>query len=235
MPIREDQSASELRALARRETKARVAARLAGMDRQALRGAVVRYNPEGVQGFMIVRCPASGADFALVMPTASTAVMSLFLALQLRWIGLPPVEQALGGCHILHLVEGACFHRPAALPAQGLDGKPGPPRQGLCTGGCALRHQADHRRGHGAPGNRRRGPFRLVAADSVHGVGELEMALRRAGKGDVLGVTGSHRFNSRSPTLSVSGTAEEIARDLPAETWIRLSAGDGTEGPRLYD
>ncbi|WP_109156589.1 MULTISPECIES: IS630 family transposase [unclassified Azospirillum] len=68
LPIREDLSASELRALARREHKGRVAARmfaiahaldgvsraeaarLAGMDRQALRDAVVRYNAEGVAG-----------------------------------------------------------------------------------------------------------------------------------------------------------------------------------------
>jgi SRSO17 transposase len=78
-------------------------------------------------------------------------------------------------------------------------------------------------------------PFAWVAADSVYGVGELEMALRRAGKGYVLGVTSSHHFNSWSPTLSVSGTAEEIAKDLPAESWIRVSAGNGTKGPRLYD
>ena len=39
-------------------------------------------------------------------------------------------------------------------------------------------------------------PFAWVAADSVYGVGEIEMALRRAGKGYVLGVSGSHPFNS---------------------------------------
>ena len=61
------------------------------------------------------------------------------------------------------------------------------------------------------------------------------MALRRAGKGYVLGVTGSHHFNSWSPTLSVSGSAGEIAQALPAESWARLSAGNGTKGPRLYD
>ena len=33
----------------------------------------------------------------------------------------------------------------------------------------------------------------------------------------------------------MAGTAEEIARGLPASAWVRLSAGDGTEGPRLYD
>src|SRR4051794_12725397 len=36
----------------------------------------------------------------------------------------------------------------------------------------------------------------VVAADSVYGVGEIETALRRAGKGYVLGVNGSHPFNS---------------------------------------
>ncbi|HYD64895.1 MAG TPA: winged helix-turn-helix domain-containing protein [Azospirillum sp.] len=46
LPIRKDLSASELRALARREGKGR----LAGMDRQALRDAVMRYNAEGVAG-----------------------------------------------------------------------------------------------------------------------------------------------------------------------------------------
>ena len=35
-------------------------------------------------------------------------------------------------------------------------------------------------------------PFAWVAADSVYGVGEIETALRRAGKGYVLGVNGSH-------------------------------------------
>ena len=38
-------------------------------------------------------------------------------------------------------------------------------------------------------------PFAWVAADSIYGVGEIEMALRRAGKGYVLGVSGAHQFN----------------------------------------
>jgi SRSO17 transposase len=37
-------------------------------------------------------------------------------------------------------------------------------------------------------------PFAWAATDSVYGVGEVEMALRRAGKGYVLGVTGSQLF-----------------------------------------
>src|SRR3982750_1525720 len=76
--------------------------------------------------------------------------------------------------------------------------------------------------------------FAWVAADSVYGVGEVEAALRRAGKGYVLGVAGTHPFWSwgKAP---VAGTAEGIARGLPASAWVRLSAGDGTKGPRLYD
>jgi transposase len=68
LPIRTDLSAAELRALARREKDPRVAsrlyaiahalegksraeaARLSGMERQALHDAVVRYNAEGLAG-----------------------------------------------------------------------------------------------------------------------------------------------------------------------------------------
>jgi len=76
--------------------------------------------------------------------------------------------------------------------------------------------------------------FAWVAADSIHGVGEVEKVLRQAGKGYVLGVTGTHPFRSwgKAP---VAGTAGEIAQALPASAWVRLSAGDGTKGPRLYD
>jgi len=78
-------------------------------------------------------------------------------------------------------------------------------------------------------------PFGWVAADSVYGVGEIEMALRRAGKGYVLGVIGTHPFNSWGDKPAVAGTAEEIAQALPTSAWARLSASDGTKGPRLHD
>ena len=78
-------------------------------------------------------------------------------------------------------------------------------------------------------------PFAWVAGDSVYGVGEVEMLLRRAGKGYVLGVTGSHHFWSWSTKLAVAGTAAEIAETLDAAGWQRLSAGSGTKGERLYD
>ena len=78
-------------------------------------------------------------------------------------------------------------------------------------------------------------PFMWVAADSVYGVGEIEMALRRAGKGYVLGVNGTHPFNSWGDRPAVAGTAKEIAQALPASAWARLSAGEGTKGLLLHD
>ena len=78
-------------------------------------------------------------------------------------------------------------------------------------------------------------PFAWVAADSIYGVGELEMMLRRAGKGSVLGVSASQPFTSWIDKPEVAGTAEEIARDLEPSAWVRLSAGQGSKGERLYD
>src|SRR5437868_4571323 len=75
-------------------------------------------------------------------------------------------------------------------------------------------------------------PFAWVTADTVYGTGEIEMALRRAGKGYVLGVTGQHSFWSWGAEAEVSGTAEEIATALVEEDRIRLSAGAGDEGAR---
>ena len=78
-------------------------------------------------------------------------------------------------------------------------------------------------------------PFRWVTADSVYGVGDIEMALRRAGKGYVLGVNANSQFNSWGAKPTVAGTAEAIAQGLDPAAWRRLSAGDGTKGARLHD
>jgi SRSO17 transposase len=78
-------------------------------------------------------------------------------------------------------------------------------------------------------------PFAWVATDTIYGVGRIEMQLRRAGKGYVLGAQAIDRFNSWDKSPPVAGTAEKIARALPPETWRRLSAGDGTKRLRLYD
>src|SRR5215208_631906 len=78
-------------------------------------------------------------------------------------------------------------------------------------------------------------PFGWVAADTVYGTGEVEMALRRSGKGYVLGVSATQPFNSWIGKPEAAGPAEAIARDLEPSAWVRLSAGEGTKGPRLYD
>ena len=129
-----------------------------------------------------------------------------------------------------------CLHRPRALPAQGLDRRSGPPGGGPCA-----RRRSALRPSRGWPARMieraiaAEVPFAWVAADSVYGVGEIEMALRRAGKGYVLGVNATQPFNSWIGKPEVAGTAEEIAQSLEPAAWQRLSAGDGTKGPRLYD
>ena len=80
-----------------------------------------------------------------------------------------------------------------------------------------------------------RAPFAWVAADSVYGVGGIETASRKAGKGYVLGVNSNHVFASGGKSHPVAGTALDIAQSLHAAAWQRLSAGDGTKGPRLHD
>jgi SRSO17 transposase len=78
-------------------------------------------------------------------------------------------------------------------------------------------------------------PFAFVAADSVYGVGDIEALLRKAGKGYVLGVAGNHVFHSWGKRQLVGGQASTIAQNLPKNAWRRLSAGEGTKGPRWHD
>src|SRR6267142_1604922 len=78
-------------------------------------------------------------------------------------------------------------------------------------------------------------PFKWVAADTVYGVGDIEQQLRQAGKGYVIGVSSAHVFQSWGKRRPVSGTAADIASTRRSSDWKRLSAGDGTKGPRLHD
>src|SRR4051795_8073119 len=77
-------------------------------------------------------------------------------------------------------------------------------------------------------------PLAWVSGDTVYGVGALEMDLRKAGKGYVLGVNSDHQFHSWIGKPRVSGTAEAIAQGLAPSAWQQLSAGAGTKGPRPY-
>ena len=78
-------------------------------------------------------------------------------------------------------------------------------------------------------------PFAFFAADSVYGVAGVEMALRRAGKGYVLGVASNHSVNCWGKAKPIAGTADSVAKGLAPSDWKRLSAGDGAKGSRLYD
>lgn len=78
-------------------------------------------------------------------------------------------------------------------------------------------------------------PFSFVVADTVYGVGDIEIALRRAGKGYVLGVKANDVFRSWGKPNAIAGTAKEIAERLEPGAWRRLSCGSGTKGERLHD
>src|SRR5215212_4325793 len=86
-------------------------------------------------------------------------------------------------------------------------------------------------------------PARMTAAHGPAGITfatkphlALGMVARAIAAGvPFAGVTGQHSFWSWGAEAEVSGTAEEIATALGEEDWIRLSAGAGTKGPRLYD
>jgi SRSO17 transposase len=51
----------------------------------------------------------------------------------------------------------------------------------------------------------------------------------------VLGVAKNHSVNSWRKANPIAGTAENVAQCLATSDWSRLSAGEGTKGPRLYD
>jgi SRSO17 transposase len=75
-------------------------------------------------------------------------------------------------------------------------------------------------------------PARWVAADEVYGGDPtLRGDLERRAVGYVLAVACDHRVDS----LAVPLRADQIAATLPATAWQRLSAGQGSKGPRFYN
>jgi SRSO17 transposase len=71
-------------------------------------------------------------------------------------------------------------------------------------------------------------PFAWVVGDSVYGADSaLRRAIEAAGKGYVLTVTSAQR-------LALQPVADWAVK-VPKGGWVRLSAGDGAKGPRLYD
>jgi SRSO17 transposase len=74
-------------------------------------------------------------------------------------------------------------------------------------------------------------PARWVVGDTVYGTDELRQWLEAQGQSYVLGVPGSHLIWSAGRQEE----AQTLAAALPAEAWTRLSAGEGSQGPRWDD
>ena len=73
---------------------------------------------------------------------------------------------------------------------------------------------------------------RRVAGDEVYGADpKLRNALEDRGVGYVLAVACSHQVCTGVGKIR----ADELAARLPRKAWQRLSAGDGSKGPRFYD
>jgi SRSO17 transposase len=75
-----------------------------------------------------------------------------------------------------------------------------------------------------------------VLADEVYGNSrELRGWLECQGQSYVLSVSCNQGVRLAGWRRSQTRRVDLVVRDLPAEAWQRLSAGDGSKGPRLYD
>jgi len=74
-------------------------------------------------------------------------------------------------------------------------------------------------------------PARWVVGDTVYSADELRRWLEGQGRHYVLAVPETHTLWTRGQQRTV----ERLVADLPADAWARLSAGEGSQGPRWYD
>ena len=75
-------------------------------------------------------------------------------------------------------------------------------------------------------------PARWVTADAVYGSDHhFRAALERQGLGYVVGVRSDFAIWSGLRQVRMTTLHAEV----PSDSWIRLSCGDGSKGPRLYD
>ena len=74
-------------------------------------------------------------------------------------------------------------------------------------------------------------PARWVVGDTVYSADELRRWLEGQGRPYVLAVAQTHTIWTRGQQRTV----EQLVADLPADAWARLSAGEGSQGPRWYD
>ncbi len=74
-------------------------------------------------------------------------------------------------------------------------------------------------------------PAAWVVGDTVYGHEALRGWLEEQGRAYALAVASDHGIWTAGEQV----TASALADALPAEAWARLSAGAGSQGPRLYD
>ena len=79
-------------------------------------------------------------------------------------------------------------------------------------------------------------PFGWVAGDTVYGNDrKLRVWLEEQSLSYVLAVKNNEPLWAETEGGSAQVAARELAQEIPAERWQRLSAGAGSKGPRLYD
>jgi SRSO17 transposase len=74
-------------------------------------------------------------------------------------------------------------------------------------------------------------PARWVVGDTIYSGDEVRRWLQGQGRSYVLAVPSTHGIWTRAHQLSV----EQLVDQLPVDAWVRLSAGEGSQGPRWYD
>src|SRR5262249_17614658 len=75
-------------------------------------------------------------------------------------------------------------------------------------------------------------PARWVVGDTVYSGDEVRRWLEGQRRSSVLAVPSTHGIWTRAHQLSVE---QLVAQQVPAAAWVRLSAGEGSQGPRWYD
>jgi SRSO17 transposase len=79
-------------------------------------------------------------------------------------------------------------------------------------------------------------PAAWVTGDEVYGGDRrLRVWLEERGVAHVLAVKCSEPLWAATARGPAQVKAEDLVAALPAAAWVRLSAGDGAKGPRLYD
>jgi SRSO17 transposase len=75
-------------------------------------------------------------------------------------------------------------------------------------------------------------PANWVVGDTVYSGDEVRRWLEGQGRSYVLAVPSTHGIWTRAHQQTVEHL---VAQRVPADAWVRLSAGEGSQGPRWYD